>query len=58
MLRKDAQVNGVFFVCPAYNELILEQKRIGVVEIPRSTYFSIANPQGIAPFEAHLRGQE
>ena len=56
MLLKDAHVHGAFFVCPTYNELILEQKRIGIVEIPRSSYFSIANPQGVAPFESHLRG--
>ena len=55
MIRKDANVGGHFYVCPVYNELILQQKKIGVGKIDRSAYFSLANPQGVQEYEAFLR---
>jgi dTDP-glucose pyrophosphorylase len=54
MIRKDAHVSGRFFICPAYNELVLRQARIGVHEIDRTAYFSLATPQGVAAYEEHL----
>lgn len=57
MILKDAHVQGRFFICPAYNELILEQARIGVYEIDRSSYFSLATPQGVHQYEEHLTGR-
>lgn len=51
MIRKDAHVNGSFFVCPAYNEMILKQARIGVFEIPRQAYRSLGTPQDVEQFE-------
>ena len=44
-----------FYVCPAYNELLLENARIGVHSIPRSAYFSFATPQGAQAYAAHLQ---
>ena len=37
-IRKDARVNGLFYICPTLNELILERRRIGVYEIDGSAY--------------------
>lgn len=54
MIGKDAHVQGRYFVCPAYNELILEQARIGVYEISQSAYFSLATPQGVQHYEEYL----
>ena len=54
MIRKDAHVGGLFYVCPAYNELILKQGKIGVGKIDRHAYFSLANPQGVEAYEKHL----
>jgi dTDP-glucose pyrophosphorylase len=54
MIRKDARVDGRFFICPAYNEMILRQKRIGVVEIERGEYYSLATPQGVREYEDAL----
>lgn len=54
MIRKDARVDGRFFICPAYNEMILRQKRIGVVEIDRAEYHSLATPQGVREYEDGL----
>lgn len=38
MIRKGASVNDLFFICPALNELILEQARIGTFAIDASQY--------------------
>lgn len=58
MIKKDAQVDGRFFVCPSYNEMILQQKKIGVFEIARESYYSLATPQGLATYEEHLKSRE
>ncbi len=55
MIRKDANVEGGFYVCPCYNELILQQKKIGIYQIQRKNYFSLATPQGLHTFEEHLK---
>ncbi|BDI28881.1 glycosyl transferase family 2 [Capsulimonas corticalis] len=55
MIKKDAHVEGRFFICPSYNELILRQAKIGVSKIPRKSYFSLTNPQGVQSYEEHLR---
>ncbi len=57
MIVKDANVEGGFYVCPSYNEMILAQKKIGVYQIPRRNYFSLATPQGVSNFEEHLKVQ-
>jgi dTDP-glucose pyrophosphorylase len=54
MIFKDAHVGGSFYVCPAYNELILNRARIGVHAIDREAYYSLATPRGIAVYEEHL----
>lgn len=38
MIRKDASVNGSFYICPVLNEMVLEQSRIGVFQIDVSQY--------------------
>jgi CTP:molybdopterin cytidylyltransferase MocA len=57
MVRKDAHVQGRFFVCPAFNELVLRQRRVGVHEIDRADYFSLATPQGVSAYEEHLQAR-
>jgi NDP-sugar pyrophosphorylase family protein len=54
MIRKDASVDGRFYVCPAYNELILRQGRIGTYHVPRDAYFSLSSPRGVEAYEHHL----
>ncbi len=55
MIKKDAQVGGLFYVCPAFNQLILRQARIGVHRIGRNAYHSLANPQSVRQYEDYLR---
>ena len=54
MIRKDAQVEGAFYICPVFNELILQQKRIGIHKIKNQDYISLALPEGVRNYEALL----
>ena len=54
MIRKDASVDGAFYVCPVYNELILRGLRIGTHHVPRERYFSLASMHGVDAYEQHL----
>lgn len=54
MIRKNAQVNGAFYVCPTFNEMILRHARIGIHPVPREAYVSLATPQNIEEYEQAL----
>jgi len=54
MILKDAHVDGRFYICPAYNEMVLRRKKIGIYEMDRSAYWSLATPQGVSAYEEHL----
>lgn len=54
MIRKDARVDRRFFICPAFNEMVLRHARIGVVEIDRGDYHSFATPHGVREYEDAL----
>jgi dTDP-glucose pyrophosphorylase len=53
MIKKDAQVNGLFYICPAYNELILEQKKIGVYQVPKEAYRTLSTPADVNSYKSH-----
>jgi dTDP-glucose pyrophosphorylase len=57
MIRKDDHTDGVFYICPAYNQLILEGARIGVHRICREQYVSLSTPQGMQAYAEQLRGE-
>jgi CTP:molybdopterin cytidylyltransferase MocA len=54
MIRKDASVEGSFYICPVYNELILRGLRIGTHHVERDRYFSLASLHGVNAYEEHL----
>jgi dTDP-glucose pyrophosphorylase len=56
MIRKDASVEGRFFVAPAFNELVLRGLRIGTRHIDRSQYHSLAKPRGVGGYEEVVGG--
>ena len=45
MIRKDVNYQGNYYTSSTYNELILEQKKIGVYEIPKDNYISFSSYQ-------------
>lgn len=56
MILKNAAVNGLFYICPSYNELILRSCRIGVTHIPKAGYISLATPQNVQAYDRRLAG--
>jgi hypothetical protein len=54
MIRKDASVEGAFYICPVFNEMILRGLRIGTHHIERDRYFSLASLHGVNAYEEHL----
>jgi dTDP-glucose pyrophosphorylase len=53
MIKKDAQVNGLFYICPVYNELILQQKKIGVHHVPKEAYCTLSTPADVNSYNSH-----
>ena len=58
MIMKNVNVNGNFYVCPSFNEMILEQKRIGIYEISKSHYFNFKEQKGINEYEKYINSKE
>ncbi|WP_025600703.1 glycosyltransferase family 2 protein [Burkholderia sp. WSM2230] len=54
MIRKDAHVEGDFYVTPVLNELVLDQRRIGVHRIDNSKYQPIKSERQLSHVEAHF----
>jgi len=55
MIKKDDRVNGIFYVCPSLNQMVLAGKRIKVVTVEREKYHSLASVAGVEDF---VRGRE
>ena len=56
VIEKDAETRGFYYITATYNELILEQKKIGIFEIPRKDYISFANYQMYENYLSHRKG--
>lgn len=57
VIEKDESLNGMYYISSTYNEMILEQKKIGVFEIPRKDYISFANYQMYESYLSHRKGE-
>ena len=40
-IKKNASINGLFYICPVFNELLLAQKKIATYQIETSSYHPI-----------------
>jgi dTDP-glucose pyrophosphorylase len=58
MIQKDAQVKGLFYICPVFNEMILQGRRIGIYKVPRDSYHSLADPAGVKRLEERLSARK
>lgn len=56
VIEKDANTNGAYYISSTYDELILEQKKIGVYEIAQKDYISFANYQMYESYLSHRKG--
>ncbi|WP_199103034.1 glycosyltransferase family 2 protein [Aquitalea sp. ASV11] len=51
MIRKDAHVDGLFYIAPSLNDMILDNKRIGTFQIDSSKYHPLKTPRQFERFE-------
>lgn len=56
MIYKDSSLNGIFFICPTFNELILSQKNIGIFEIDNHLYHPIKDERQLNYLDASKGG--
>lgn len=56
VIRKDVNVLGMYFISSTFNEMILNQKRIGIFEIPKKDYISFSSFQMYENYILHKRG--
>jgi NDP-sugar pyrophosphorylase family protein len=52
MIRKDAHVDGMFYICPAFNELVLKQAHIGTTQIDAAQYHPLKTERQLHQFES------
>jgi dTDP-glucose pyrophosphorylase len=53
-IRKNALSESPYFICPVFNELVLEQKKIGVYQIEKSAYKPFKTKHQIEQFQMVL----
>lgn len=54
-IRKDVNYKSNYYVCSTYNELILNQKQVGVHMIDKKSYVSFATPQLYENYLSHKK---
>ena len=54
MILKDAHLDGVFYVCPAYNEAILSGAKIGKLAVDKPSYVSLGSPQAVESYASRM----
>lgn len=53
-IRKHALSDTPYFICPLFNEMILEQKKVGVYQIEKTDYKPFKSQQQIQKFQSVL----
>ena len=51
MIKKDASVNGLFFIAPVLNEMVLDGKKMDVFTIDNESYHTFYKPAKIQEYE-------
>jgi len=57
-IAKDASVDGLFYIAPTLNELVLENKKLDLFRIETHQYHSFYSPQKIKEYEMSLTSRE
>lgn len=55
VIRKDASINGAYYVSSAYNEMILKNKLVLPYKVPNGNFFPLDTPETIDAFVKHLQ---
>ena len=51
MIKKDASVNGLYYIAPTLNEMVLQNKKLIVKKIDNKKYHTFYTPQKIQEYE-------
>lgn len=51
MIKKDANINGLYYISPVLNEMVLENKEINIFKIENNKYHTFYTPQKIKEYE-------
>lgn len=55
-IRKDARIDGKFYICPVFNEMILKQKKVTVFPVKnKNWYHSLSTPAGVKAYQKYLK---
>lgn len=54
MILKGADVDGIYYICPVFNEMILEQRKIFAHPIDSKRYHSFMSPKQVLEFEKSM----
>jgi NDP-sugar pyrophosphorylase family protein len=57
-LIKNAALRNEFFVCPVYNEFVLQGKRISIYPIPRESMHSLGTPEDVERYAARVGSRQ
>lgn len=55
MIKKDATVEGQFYISPVFNELVLKNKKLDIYHIKSEKYHTFYSPQKIKEYEDTIR---
>ena len=58
MILKGASVNGVYFVCPVFNQLVLKGKKITTFDISSEKYHSLMSPNLVDSYNKYLEAKK
>jgi hypothetical protein len=56
MIVKGATVNNAYYLCPAFNEMILDGKRVTAFPIENKGYHPLKSEETIKEYARHLDG--
>lgn len=56
VIEKDVNTQGLYYISSTFNEMILNNKKIGIYEISKKDYISFANYQMYENYLSHRRG--
>ena len=54
MISTRGMTNGQYYVCPVFNEMIIEGRQIGIYRIDKKDHYSLTSEQGVAEFEDYV----
>jgi HAD superfamily hydrolase (TIGR01509 family) len=57
MIEKDVRTNNEFYVCPVFNEAILDGKRIKIKSIDKNGMWGLGTPEDLNYYLEHYRGR-